>query len=121
MDYNVVPAVLFTYPQLGAVGKTEEQLQQENVKYWKSSETQLGWPTYKRIGLRYAAYKILVDEKDKVLGAHFLSDNTTGLINTFAHAMRTGTTIGELYENSILSPYPSRESNILYMLSSLLE
>ena len=86
MDYHVVPAVLFTYPQLGMVGKTEDQLQQENIKYWKSHDIELSWPTYRRIGMRHAAYKILCDSDGKILGAHFLSDNTTGLVNTFAQA-----------------------------------
>jgi glutathione reductase (NADPH) len=71
--------------------------------------------------LRHAAYKILVDSSEHILGAHFLSDNTTGLVNTFAQAMRGGVTVSELHENSILSPYPSRESDILYMLSPLVE
>ena len=121
MKYEVVPAVLFTYPQLGKVGKTEDQLRQENITYWKSSDTQLGWPSYRRVGLQYAAYKILIDENGKILGAHFLSDDATGLVNTFTQAMRTGITVNELYENSILTPYPSRESDILYMLSPLVE
>jgi glutathione reductase (NADPH) len=121
MDYSVVPTILFTYPQLGMVGKTEEQLQQEKIQYWKSVDTQLRWPSYRRIGMEHAAFKILVDENEQVLGAHFLSDNTTGLVNTFAQAMRAGTRVSEVYENSILSPYPSRESDILYMLSALLE
>jgi glutathione reductase (NADPH) len=121
MDYTVIPAILFTYPQLGMVGKTEAQLKQENIKYWKSADFQVRWPTYQRIGMKHAAFKILIDENEKVLGAHFLSDNTTGLVHTFAQAMRAGTRVSELYENCILSPYPSRESDILYMLSPLLE
>jgi len=121
IDYRIVPTFLFTYPQLGMVGKTEDQLQQEGLRYWKSADTQLSWPTYRRINMRHAAYKILVDGNDQILGAHFLSDATTGLVTTFAQAMRTGTTASELYENCILTPYPSRESDILYMLSAFLE
>ena len=121
VNYEVVPAVLFTYPQLAKVGKTEQELQQENIRYWKSSDKELGWPTYRRVGLQHAAYKILVDENDHILGAHFLSDDSTGLVNTFAQAMRAGTTTFDLYEQSILSPYPSRLSDIPYMLSPLVE
>lgn len=121
VDYSTVPAVLFTYPQLGMVGKTEKELVSENTKYWRSMDVNLGWPTYRRIGMRHAAYKILVGEDDRILGAHFLSDNTTGLVNTFANAMRNGVTVQQLHESSILSPYPSRESDITYMLASLIE
>jgi glutathione reductase (NADPH) len=121
IDYRPVPATLFTYPQLSMVGETEEQLLERGVKYWKSFDTNLGWPTYRRVGLRHAAYKILVDEHDRVLGAHVLSDNTTGVINVFKQAMIDDTDIGKLRDDHIMSPYPSRESDIVYMLNPLLE
>ncbi len=121
IDYSAVPAVLFTYPQLGMLGKTEEQLKEEKIPYWKSYDTHLNWPTYQRVGLKYAAYKILVDEQNHIIGAHVLSDSTTGLLNTFKQAMLDKTPIAELHKNSIMSPYPSRESDIVYMLSPLLD
>ena len=121
IEYSAAPAVLFTYPQLGMVGKTEQALQEEGMKYWKSHDTELSWPTYRRLGMKYAAYKILVDENDQVLGAHFLSDNATGMLNTFKQAMIDKTPIGKLRDDNIMAPYPSRESDILYMLNPLLE
>lgn len=121
IDYSATPAVLFTYPQLGMLGKTEAQLKKENIKYWKSYDTRLNWPTYRRVGLKYAAYKILVDEQDHILGAHFLADNTTGLLNTFKQAMIDKTPITKLHNTSIMTPYPSRESDIIYMLSAFIE
>ncbi len=121
IDYSATPAVLFTYPQLGSLGKTEEQLKEENIKYWKSYDTHLSWPTYRRVGLKYAAYKIMVDKDDLILGAHFISDNTTGLLNTFKQAMKDKVPVTRLHENNIMSPYPSRESDIVYMLSPFVE
>jgi glutathione reductase (NADPH) len=121
IDYSATPAVLFTYPQLGMVGKTEEQLKEENIRYWKSYDHHLSWPTYRRVGLKHAAFKILVDEHNYILGAHFLSDNTTGLLNTFKQAMLDKTPVAKLYKNNIMAPYPSRESDIIYMLSPLIE
>ncbi|MEJ2135864.1 MAG: NAD(P)/FAD-dependent oxidoreductase [Desulfofustis sp.] len=121
VSYAEVPAVLFTYPQLAMVGKTEEQLKAEQTRYWKSTDTRVGWPTYRRVGLSYAAYKILVDEHDHVLGAHILSDNATGLINTFRMAMLGGIDVRKLRQESIMSPYPSRESDLLYMLDPLVQ
>ncbi len=121
ISYDEVPAVLFTYPQLAMVGKTEEQLETEKIRYWKSMDTNLGWPTYLRVGLRHAAYKILVDEHDHILGAHILSDNATGLINAFRLAMLNGIDIRKLHHDAIMSPYPSRESDMLYMLAPLVQ
>ncbi len=119
IDYDAVAAVLFTYPQLGMVGKTEDALREEQAHYRKSSGDHLDWPTYRRIGMQHAAYKILVDREDRILGAHILSDNVSGLIAVLRQAMLSGTPVSELYRNSIMTPYPSRESDLIYMLSSL--
>ncbi len=121
MDYRGVPFMLFTYPQYGMVGSTEDALKAKGVKYWKSAAKGLTWPTYRRIGMTHAAYKILVDGNNRILGAHVLSDNAAGLINSFRHAILSGKTVEELYHDNVMSPYPTRESDIIYMLSSLIE
>jgi len=98
------------------VGKTEAALKQEGNAYRRSFEKNLEWPTYKRIGLKHAAYKILVGEENRILGAHFLSDNTGGLVHTAKLAMVNGIPADDLYRQSIMSPYPTRESDLIYML-----
>lgn len=119
IDYSAVPIILFTYPQYGMVGKTEDLLKKEGIEYQKSFGKNLRWPTYKRIGLAHAAYKILAGQDGQILGAHILSDNASGLINTFKTGILNGTTADLLYRQNIMTPYPTRESDIIYMLSSL--
>lgn len=119
LDYSAVPAVLFTYPQYGMVGATENALKDAGITYKKSFSQQLTWPTYKRIGMKNAAYKILTGEKGTFLGAHILSDNAAGIINTIRLAMLNRIPVETLYRQSMLSPYPSRESDMLYMLKPL--
>ena len=58
IDYRTVPAILFTYPQLGMVGKTEDELIKEGTPYRKSFAKDLSWTTYRRMGMKHAAYKI---------------------------------------------------------------
>ena len=120
MDYTAVPSVLFTYPQYGMVGSTEEALKDEGVVYKKSFGKSLNWPTYRRIGMKSAAYKLLAGEDGRLLGAHVLSDNGTGLINAFTLAMVNRISVDDLYRQSIMTPYPSRESDIIYMLKPLI-
>ncbi len=120
MDYSAVPSVLFTYPQYGMVGATEEAIKAEGVSYRKSFGEHLTWPTYRRIGMTNAAYKILAGEDGTVLGAHILSDNATGIINTVRLAMLNQIPVETLYRQSMMSPYPSRESDMLYMLKPLI-
>ena len=81
----------------------------------------LEWPTYRRLGMKHAAYKILVDENDLVLGAHFISDSVTGMVNTYKQAMIDNIPISKLRDDNIIAPYPSRESDILYRLNLLLD
>lgn len=119
LDYSAVPAVLFTYPQYGMVGATEEALKAQGTPFKKSFGQKLAWPTYRRIGMTNAAYKILTGENGAFLGAHILSDNAAGVINTIRLAMLNRIPVETLYRQSMLSPYPSRESDMLYMLKPL--
>jgi glutathione reductase (NADPH) len=121
VDYSAVPALLFTYPQYGMVGDTEQALREKGIVYYKSFGRNLRWPTYRRIGLEHAAYKILAGNDGRILGAHILSDSAAGLINTIKGAMLNGTDVEALYWQSIMSPYPSRESDLTYMLAPLFE
>ena len=120
VDYRAVPAILFSYPQYGMVGETEASLVKRKIPYRKSVGKGLRWPTYRRIGMKYAGYKILVAEDGAILGAHILSDNSSGLINAFRQAIIDGRRADDLYRHSIMTPYPSRESDIIYMLGDLI-
>ena len=120
VDYGAVPAVLFTYPQYAMVGKTESALQKENIKYRKSFAKNLRWPTYRRVGMVHAAYKIMVGDDGRFLGAHFLSDSASGMVSAIRLAMINGITVEKLFSQAIMSPYPTRESDLIYMLKPLL-
>jgi len=120
IDYRAVPAILFTYPQYGVVGKTEKELKERKIAYRKSFDKNLTWPSYTRIGLKHAAYKILAGTDGKILGAHILSDNAAGLINIFKLAMINDIAADKLYWQNIMTPYPTRESDLIYMLEPFL-
>lgn len=121
VDYALVPSVLFTCPQYAMVGATEGSLQKAGVDYRKSFGKNLRWPTYRRVGLKTAAYKILADSRGNLLGAHFISDNASGLVSTVRMAMIAGFDAAALHRHSVMGPYPSRESDLLYMLAPLVQ
>ncbi len=120
IDYSAVPAILFTYPQYAMVGYTEDALKLEAIPYIKSFGQNLTWPTYRRIGMPSAAFKILAGTNGEFLGAHILSDNASGIVNTIRLAILNRIPVETLYQQSIMSPYPSRESDMLYMLKPLI-
>ncbi|HCY83528.1 MAG TPA: NAD(P)/FAD-dependent oxidoreductase [Desulfobacteraceae bacterium] len=119
VDYRAVPFVLFTYPQCGMAGKTEAALASEGIPYKKHTAEGLDWPTYRRVGLRHAGFKVLTSEDGRILGAHVVSDHAAGMIHTFSRAMADGTQVSRLYRDSIMVPYPSRISDLTYMLEPL--
>lgn len=121
IEYNATPFLLFTYPQYGMVGRTEADLKTTGIQYYKSHDRNLGFPTYRRVGMKHAAYKILVDKDNCFLGAHILSDNASGILNTIHLAMENDIPADVLYRQHVMSPYPSRESDLLYMLTPFVE
>lgn len=120
IDYKLVPSILFTYPQYGMVGQTEEELIDDGIEYTKSEGYDLGWPGYRRIGMEHAAFKILASTDGYFLGAHFLSDQASGMVNTIRLAMLNGITVDKLYRQVMMAPYPTRESDMTYMIKPLL-
>ncbi len=88
IDYNLIPGVVYTWPEVAAVGKTEEQLKAEGVAYKSGS-----FP-FKALGRARASadldgfVKILADEKtDEVLGVHMIGARTADLIAEAVVAM----------------------------------
>ncbi|WP_290919495.1 NAD(P)/FAD-dependent oxidoreductase [Halodesulfovibrio sp.] len=114
-DYSVVPYTLYTHPPLSTVGMREEEAQAQGLSYKVYEGSAAGWSEYRRIGELYPSYKILVSkEDDTILGASMNGHNSEEIINIFAFAMRTGTTVAEL--NKWLWAYPSFGYTLRYML-----
>jgi glutathione reductase (NADPH) len=65
-------------------------------------------------------YKILVRADHCILGTLIPSDKASAPINTLKQAMLNGTSVQDLYWQNIMSPYPTRESGLIYMLKPLL-
>ncbi|MCT4626895.1 NAD(P)/FAD-dependent oxidoreductase [Halodesulfovibrio sp.] len=113
-DYSVVPFTLFTHPPLSTVGMREEEAQAQNIPYKVFEGSSSGWSEYRRIGELYPSYKVLVSKKDDtILGATVNGHNSEEIINIFAFAMRTNTTVAEL--TKWLWAYPSFGYTIRYM------
>lgn len=88
IDYNLIPGVVYTWPEVAAVGKTEEQLKEAGVEFKSGS-----FP-FKALGRSRASMdtdgfvKILADAKtDEVLGIHMIGARTADLIAEAVTAM----------------------------------
>lgn len=88
IDYNLIPGVVYTWPEVAAVGKTEEQLKEAGVNY------KVGNFPFKALGRARAGgdtdgfVKILADATtDEVLGVHMIGARCADLIAEAVTAM----------------------------------
>lgn len=88
INYNLIPGVVYTWPEVASVGKTEEQLKEEGVAY------KLGQFPMRALGRSRASgdtdgfVKILSDAStDEVLGVHMVGARVADLISEAVTAM----------------------------------
>ena len=88
VNYNLVPAVIYTHPEIAWIGKNEEQLKADGVAY------NIGACPFAANGRALAAYdadgmvKLLVDSKtDRILGCHIIGANAADLLQQIVIAM----------------------------------
>lgn len=88
VDYNLIPGVVYTWPEVAAVGKTEQELKDAGIAY------RSGKFPFKALGRARASMdtegmvKILVDEKtDEVLGVHMVGPRAADMIAEAVTAM----------------------------------
>ena len=91
VNYDVIPAVIYTSPEVATVGKTEEQLEKEKIKYKVGKFPFLANSRAKVNNEIEGFVKIIADEKsDKVLGAHMIGPHVGTMIAEVALAMEFG-------------------------------
>lgn len=88
IDYNLIPGVVYTWPEVAAVGKTEEELKASNTEY------KVGQFPFRALGRARASgdidgfVKILADKTtDEVLGVHMIGARCADLIAEAVTAM----------------------------------
>jgi len=91
VNYDVIPGVIYTSPEVAAVGKTEEQLKTENKSYKVGKFPFLANSRAKVNNETEGFVKILADSKtDKVLGVHIIGPHCGDMIAEMALAMEFG-------------------------------
>ena len=91
VNYNVIPAVIYTSPEVASVGKTEQQLKKENIKYKIGKFPFLANSRAKVNNDSEGFVKIIADEKtDKVLAVHMIGPHVGEMIAELALAMEFG-------------------------------
>ena len=91
VNYDVIPGVIYTSPEVATVGKTEEQLKEEKKSYKVGKFPFLANSRAKVNNETDGFVKILADsETDKVLGVHIIGPHCGDMIAEMALAMEFG-------------------------------
>ena len=106
MNYECVPGVVYTNPEVAGVGKTEEELIKQGIPYRVSklpmaysgrfvAENEQG----------YGLCKLIQDEKGKIIGCHMLGNPVSELIVIAGIAIQKGYTVEEFQKT--VFPHPT--------------
>ena len=91
VNYDVIPGVIYTSPEVASVGKTEEQLKNENKSYKVGKFPFLANSRAKVNNETEGFVKMLADSKtDKILGVHIIGPHCGDMIAEMALAMEFG-------------------------------
>lgn len=97
MSYDIIPNVIYTHPEIAAVGKTEEQLKADGEKY------NVGVFPFLAIGRAVASdnaegmVKMIADaETDRILGCHIIGPSASDLVQQVAIAMEFGSSAEDI-------------------------
>jgi len=97
LNYEVVPSIIYTHPEVAAVGKTEQELRAEGV------EIKVGTFPFAAIGRAQASgeieglVKIIADaDSDQILGAHVVGPSAADLVQQIVIAMEMAASTEDL-------------------------
>ena len=97
VNYDAIPGVIYTYPEVASVGKTEEELKEAGIKYNKGSFPFSANSRARANGSTEGFVKVLADaETDKILGAHIIGPNAGEMISEAVIAIEYGASSEDL-------------------------
>ena len=106
LNHNLIPGVVYTWPEMASVGMTEDSLKEKNIKY------KIGKFPFKALGRARASMdmdgfvKILADaDSDEILGVHIVGARAADLIMEAAALMEFKSTAEDM--SRICHPHPT--------------
>jgi dihydrolipoamide dehydrogenase len=105
MDYRVVPSGIFTFPEIGSVGLSEEQAESQGLNYRTDSFDFRGLGKSQAMGELDGQAKIISNpENGQILGVHIIGPHATDLVAEATLALKLRATAGDLAETIHLHP-----------------
>jgi dihydrolipoamide dehydrogenase len=106
IDYDAIPGVVYTHPEIASVGKTEEQLKEAGVAYKVGKFPFMANSRARAVGESEGFVKLLADAAtDRLLGAHIIGPEAGTMIAELALAMEFGASAEDVARTS--HPHPT--------------
>ncbi len=91
VNYNVIPGIIYTWPEVASVGKTEDELKAENVAYNVGKFPFKANSRARCVNESQGFVKLIADaETDRLLGAHLIGPNVSELVQELVSVMEFG-------------------------------
>ncbi len=105
VNYDAIPGVVYTWPEVASVGKTEEQLTAEGIDYKVGKFPFTANGRARAMAMTDGFVKILADGKtDRILGAHIIGANAGDLIAEIVVGMEFGAAAEDIARSSHAHP-----------------
>ena len=105
VNYDAIPGIVYTHPEVASVGRTEEELKEAGVSYRKGTCPFRANGRARALGQLDGKVKILADAKtDRVLGVHILGPRAGDLIAEAAVAISFGASSEDIARSSHAHP-----------------
>jgi glutathione reductase (NADPH) len=113
-SYLSTPSVIFTTPTVSKVGYLEQEAKDNGIDFEVVNTDLTGWFDSKRLGLKYAKSKVLVEkDTNKIVGAHLIGNHVEDLISIFSLAIEHGLTTEQL--KTPIFAFPTTSDDMRYM------
>jgi dihydrolipoamide dehydrogenase len=105
VNYDAIPGVVYTWPEVASVGKTEEQLKQDGVEYRAGKFPFTANGRARAMAMTDGFVKVLADRKtDRVLGVHIIGPEAGTMIAELALAIEFGASAEDIARTSHAHP-----------------
>jgi dihydrolipoamide dehydrogenase len=105
VNYDAIPGVCYTHPEIASVGKTEDELQKAGIAYKKGSVQYRGNGRARALGQIEGRVKVLADATtDRILGVHIIGARAGDLIAEAAAAISFGASSEDIARTSHAHP-----------------
>jgi dihydrolipoamide dehydrogenase len=105
VDYDAIPAVVYTWPEAASVGKTEEELKAAGIEYKAGKFPFTANARARANGFTEGFVKILADARtDRIVGAHIIGPDAGTMIAELALAIEYGASSEDIARTSHAHP-----------------